>query len=297
MNWQRIILAAMLLLAPSTSSAQEGAKVFPNSVRMRFVRIPAGEFSMGRSQSYREILRLTTIHFGVDRAIRTEVPQHRVRIAAFLMQTTEVTQQQWKDVMGTRPWNNKGSFVKEGPGYPATYVTWNDAQEFCLRLGKMEGKTYRLPTEAEWEYACRAQTSTLYSFGDSPAEMPDYGWITDNAYSIGESFAHRVARQKPNEWGLYDMHGNVWEWCGDWFGEDYYQHSAEDDPRGPSDGTKRIIRGGSWRSSDTHARSTFRFGLSPSDAENDLGFRVVAVLSREPEIDELVREPPPAGSN
>lgn len=242
---------------------------------MAFAQIPAGEFSMGRGQTYWEILRLTTIHAGVDRAIKTEVPQHVVRLDSFLLQTTEVTQKQWEDVMGTRPWHGKHSFVKEGEDYPTLYVTWKDAVEFCQRLGKSDGNTYRLPTEAEWEYACRAGTSTIYSFGDDASDMEDYGWITDNAYSIRESYAHRVARQKPNPWGLYDMHGNVWEWCADHYQDDYYATSRKDNPLGPERGETRVIRGGSWRSSDTHARSTFRFGFDPFAAENDLGFRVV----------------------
>ncbi|MEM6776863.1 MAG: formylglycine-generating enzyme family protein [Planctomycetota bacterium] len=246
---------------------------------MTFAVIPAGEFAMGRGQTYWEILRLTTIHAGVDRAIETEVPQHTVRLDSFLMQTTEVTQQQWHNLMGTQPWQDNRSFVKEGGDYPVSRITWNDAIEFCKRLSKADGNTYRLPTEAEWEYACRARTSTIYSFGDESSQMEHYGWIADNSHSIGESYAHRVAQQKPNPWSLFDMHGNVWEWCSDRYQNDYYTVSTKINPLGPELGDTRVIRGGSWRSSDTHARSTFRFGIDPSSAENDLGFRVVMELT------------------
>ena len=271
------VLTLMLAIGP-TSNAQDSGGDFLNSVDMTFAEIPAGKFDMGRSQPYSEILRSTTVHAGVDRAIRTEVPQHTVQISSFLMQTTEVTQRQWEAVMGTRPWENKDSFTKQGEGFPATFISWDEADEFCKRLSKKEKCSYRLPTEAEWEYACRAGASTIYHFGNGASEMPDYGWITDNAYTGGEAYAHRVARQKPNAWGLYDMHGNVWEWCSDWYGKDYYGVSPVENPLGPKRGEKRVIRGGSWRSSDTHARCTFRFGLDPSRAENDLGFRVVREL-------------------
>jgi formylglycine-generating enzyme len=276
MNWRCTLTAALVLVLTSLAHAQGESELVTNSVGMKFTQIPAGQFLMGRGQAYDEILRLTTISLGVDRAIKTEVPQHKVLISTFLMQVTEVTQQQWQDVMGTRPWDGKGS-VTTGADYPATSISWEDAQKFCEQLSRREGTKYRLPTEAEWEYACRAGTSTIYSFGNEVSDMPDYGWITDNAHSKGEQFAHRVARQKPNGWGLYDMHGNVWEWCGDWFGEGYYGVSPEKDPSGPREGSARVVRGGSWRSSDTHARSTFRSGVPSSTTQDDLGFRVVLV--------------------
>jgi formylglycine-generating enzyme required for sulfatase activity len=286
------LLAALLLTIGSASNAQDRGGVVTNSVGMAFAKMPAGTFTMGRTQPYDEILRLTTVHAGVDRSIMTEVPQHTVRLGSFLMQTTEVTQRQWQDVMKTRPWDNGDSFAKSGTEFPATFVSWSDAQEFCKRLSRLENRTYRLPTEAEWEYACRAGTSTIFHFGNATSDMPGYGWITDNAYSAGEAFAHYVARQKPNAWGLYDMHGNAWEWCADWYGADYYRVSPMDSPVGPADGENRVIRGGSWRASNTHARSTFRFGLDPARAENDLGFRVVLQLDQDrPKTDKPGAEP------
>ena len=138
--------------------------------------------------------------------------QHRVRLTQpFYMQTTEVTQGQWKSVMGTEPWKVQ-DYVKEGDDYAATYVSHEDAVAFCRKLSAREGGTYRLPTEAEWEYACRGGTQTMYSFGASAGQLGEYAWFEDNADKVGEAYAHRVGQKRSNGFGLYDMHGNVREW-------------------------------------------------------------------------------------
>ena len=149
---------------------------------------------------------------------------------------------------------------------------------YCKKLSEKEGKTYRLPTEAEWEYACRAGTKTMCSFGDDEKEYGDYGWYQKNASTIGEGYAHQVGLKKPNAFGLYDMHGNVEEWCHDYYGDDYYQQSPEMDPMGPSSGSSRVLRGGSYTS------SLFSY-THRSFADNgrgsylyDIGFRVVREL-------------------
>ena len=149
--------------------------------------------------------------------------------------------------MDSRPWSGK-QYVKEGPDYAASYVSWEDAQEFCKRLSEKEGMIYRLPTEAEWEYFCRAGTSTVYSFGNDVSSLGEYAWYGKNADKRGEEYAHRVGQKKPNRWGLYDMSGNVCEWCADWCDFYYYGQSPVDDPQGPSpdDYPNRVIRGGSW---------------------------------------------------
>jgi formylglycine-generating enzyme len=278
-----LIAIAHALFLP-VCRADELADGHSNSTGMKFAPIPGGEFMMGRERPYSEIMALTTVPFGVDLAIEAEVPQHRVRIAPFLIATNEVSQKQWEHVMGTRPWHNKHPYVNEGEHFPAVYVTWELASEFCQRLSEKDGRAYRLPTEAEWEYACRAQTTTLYSFGDDSSEMPDYGWISGNASTAEEKYAQRVARRKPNGWGLYDMHGNVWEWCSDWYGNSYYSVSAIENPEGPATGTERVIRGGSWQDSDTHARSAFRYGLPPTHADMNIGFRVVCDASAHSDI-------------
>ncbi len=237
------------------------AEVITNSIGMKLALIPGGEFLMGSPAS--EVGR------------EDDESQHRVRITnPFYIQTTEVTQGQWKSVMGTEPWK-VGPDVKEGADYPASNVSHDDAVEFCRKLSARDGATYRLPTEAEWEYACRSGTESSYSFGDSGAQLGQYAWFFTNVWGIGEKYAHRVGQKRANDFGLYDMHGNVFEWCSDWYGDDYYDSSPPNDPTGPSEGSFRVDRGGGWGSSADFCRSADRYRLSPSDRNDFLGFRVV----------------------
>ena len=186
-----------------------------------------------------------------------EKPVHRVTLTrGFQMQTTEVTQGQWYDVMGTRPWSGK-DFVQKNRDNPAVYVSWNDAKKFIRKLNNQEGKKYRLPTEAEWEYACRAGSSSKYSFGNSESQLKDYAWFKKNANLAGKQHARKVATKKPNAWGLYDMHGNVWEWCEDWAG------------------SLRVLRGGSWFILVRHCRSAIRLEIESVYWNDDVGFRLV----------------------
>ena len=188
------------------------------------------------------------------------------------MQTTEVTQAQWVAVMGERKWVGKKN-VREGNNYPAVYVSWEDCNAFIQKLNRKEGANkYRLPTEAEWEYACRAGSSEIYSFGSDKSQLDNYGWFKGNAWDEGEKYAHPVAQKKPNEWGLYDMHGNVYEWCQDWYAD--YPSGSFEDPKGPSKGTRRIIRGGSWNFYSWGCRSSYRDFSAPSAANSHLGFRL-----------------------
>lgn len=226
---------------------------------MKLRRIPAGEFMMGSPES--------------EPRRRDHERQRRVVIARpFYIATTEVTQSQWKAVMHTQPWSRR-PYVREGENYPATYVSWNDAVAFCRKLSRLEQRTYRLPSEAEWEYACRAGTTTAFSYGADPEQLVAYGWIGSNTFDIGRRYAHRVARKKPNPWGLYDMHGNHWEWCSDWYSEP----TADQDIvlGGPPLGKRRVIRGGSWHGLAALCRSASRFNRAPTAQLNDLGFRVV----------------------
>jgi len=235
---------------------------------MTLNEIPAGTFLMGSptDEIGRKLIEI----------------QHKVTISkAFYMQTTEVTQGQWKALMGTEPWKGK-PYVKEGPNNAATYASWNDAVAYCKKLSEKEGKTYRLPTEAEWEYACRAGTKTAWSFGDDEKALGDYAWYRENAWDMDEKYAHQVELKKPNAFGLHDMYGNVYEWCHDYFEEDYYKQSPAKDPTGPTSGADRVLRGGSWfYDSRTGARSAFRGwgdGGSRYGPGGGLGFRVVREL-------------------
>ena len=170
-------------------------------------------------------------------------------------------------------------------------VSWNDAVAFADWLSRKEGVTYRLPTEAEWEYACRAGTTTRYSSGDDPeglaavaniadgtakAKYPD--WTTIAAQD-GFVYTAPVGRYNPNAWGLFDMHGNVWEWCSDGYAADYYKRSPVDDPPGPDGASYRVIRGGGWNIEPRYARSANRDGSAPGDRDSDLGFRLARVQS------------------
>ena len=235
-----------------------------NNIGMTLNNIPAGTFMMGSPES--ELYR------------KDDETQHKVTISkAFYMQTTEVTQGQWKAVMGTEPWKGE-DYVKEGRHYAASYVSWNDAVAFCKKLSEIEGKTYRLPTEAEWEYACRAETKTTWSFGNDEKVLGDYAWYRENAWDIDEKYAHQVRQKKPNAFGLYDMHGNVYEWCHDYYGEDYYKQSSEKDPTGPRSGSDHVVRGGSVFANVSWIRSASRSRYGADYRNYDLGFRLVREL-------------------
>jgi len=242
-------------------------------VKMRLVLIPAGEFMMGSRLSAEEVHRRWP--GGAPEWYEHEHPRHRVRITRpFYMGACEVTQEQWSAVMGSKPWSGRlcrGRSVDA----PANYISWNDAQEFCRRLSAIAGRPVRLPTEAEWEYACRAGSTTAYCFGDDPRRLGEYAWYRGNAWDLDENYPHGVARKRPNAWGLYDMHGNVWEWCQDWYAWDYYARSPSADPKGPTNGKERVLRGGSWVDVPGYCRSALRLSIHPNYSDNDRGFRVV----------------------
>jgi formylglycine-generating enzyme required for sulfatase activity len=224
-------------------------------VKMELVRIPAGEFLMGSPE---------------DEGTRDvdEGPHHRVRISKpFYMGKYEVTQAQWKAVMGENPSGIQGS-----GDLPVEQVSWYDSVDFCWNASRKTGKYIRLPSEAEWEYACRAGSTTAYSFGGSPDPLSQYAWYIDNS----DPKTHPMGQKKPNRWGLYDMHGNVWEWCADWYGESYYATSPASDPRGAASDEFRVVRGGSWLSRGRDCRSANRYWYMPDDRKHYIGFRVAA---------------------
>jgi sulfatase modifying factor 1 len=184
--------------------------------------------------------------------------------------------------MKTEPWKDQ-KLTKEGADLPATFVSWDDATDFCRRLTVLEreatrlpsGWEYTLPTEAQWERACRARTETKFSFGNDESKLADYAWFLDNTYHAGEKYAHQVGQKKPNLWGLCDMHGNVWEWCRDSYTE---KLPGGRDPEAKLDAkTKdlgRVRRGGSWVGVEGSCRSVFRTMFPPSARNSDQGFRV-----------------------
>jgi formylglycine-generating enzyme required for sulfatase activity len=247
-----------------------------NSIGMKFVLIPPGEFLMGSppSEKYR----------GADEL------QHRVRITkAFHLGAYEVTQAQYQRVTGSNPsWFSPGGGGKneladtaDTSGFPVERVSWDDAVAFLQKLSaspeeKAAGHAYRLPTEAEWEYAARAGTTTAWSFGDRELVLSNFAWWLASS----ESKTHWVGSRRPNAFGLSDVHGNVWEWCADWYCADYYQQSPLADPTGPPDGQHRVLRGGSWGSDRAeYFRCAFRHHFPPRLRLAYRGFRVARTLT------------------
>jgi len=246
--------------------------VVANSIGMKLVYIPAGSFMMGSSDSAAQLAR----EYGLEEKwFAPELPQHQVRMSkGFWMSKTEVTQGQYKSVMNAHPWSGEDS-VQEDANNPAVYMSWDDATEFCVKLSQQEGRTYRLPREAEWEYACRAGTTTRFSFGDSDASLGDYVWFRGNLAKLSQRYAHPVGQKKPNPWRLYDMHGNVWEWCSDYYDKDYYSDSPSVDPEGPSSGDSGCLRGGSWGDAGILLRCSYRLKYPSVVRSSYVGFRVV----------------------
>jgi len=179
------------------------------------------------------------------------------------MGVCEVTQEQYQAVVGGNPSNFKG------PQNPVEAVSWDDAVAFCQAMSRKTGQTVRLPTEAQWEYACRAGSTTRFCFGDADSGLGAYAWYTENSGNQ----THPVGQKKPNDFGLYDMHGNVWEWCADWYA-DSYANANSVDPQGPGSGSARVLRGGCWYINRRFCRSAFRLRIAPVLRDDYIGFRV-----------------------
>ncbi|GBD53612.1 SUMF1/EgtB/PvdO family nonheme iron enzyme [Microcystis aeruginosa NIES-298] len=233
----------------------------PKGVTLEMVGLPAGQFLMGSPDS------------GPD-AKSEEKPQHLVKVNSFAIGKYPVTQAQYEAVMGNNP-----SRFQNNPQNPVEKVSWNDAQAFCQKLSQISGKTYRLPTEAEWEYACRAGTTTRYYFGDDANQLGDYAWYAGNS----QQTTHPVGQKKPNAWGLYDMSGNVWEWCEDnW--HDSYENAPKDGSAWLTNDNdyririNRIVRGGSFYYNPYRCRSASR--LTHYVLNDNIGFRVVSGAGR-----------------
>ncbi|MFC1633456.1 SUMF1/EgtB/PvdO family nonheme iron enzyme [Planctomycetota bacterium] len=271
-NPAKLVMDADKSVTASFALTVRASDVVAKSVHIKLVHIPAGSFMMGSSDSAAE---LAEQYDKKERDFAGEFPRHEVRISrGFWMSQTEVTQGQYMSVMNAEPWSGK-AYVQADANNPAVYVSWDDVVEFCRRLSQQEGKTYRLPTEAEWEYACRADTTTRFSFGDSESLLGDHAWFDSNADKLGQDYAHPVGQKKPNPWGLYDMHGNVFEWCSDYYDQKDYSDNPSVDPTGPPSGTSHSVRGGSWDNGGNHLRCSYRSDY-PVDRGLLVGFRVVS---------------------
>ena len=267
--------------APNAAQPQP-QRVLTNCIGMKLVRIEQGELAMGTTDA--QFNKLAELFPDTDRSIfNEEQPRHSVRITRpFYLGKHEVTQGEYQAVMGENPSEFKGS-----DHLPVESVSWLDAVMFCNMLSDRDGRKlyyridgdelviaggngYRLPTEAEWEYACRAGHTTLYPFGDDVSTLDEHAWYERNS----EGKTHAVGQKRPNAWGLCDMLGNVCEWCSDWEDEKYYATSPASDPSGPAKAFSRVFRGGCWKSISRPCRPAFRSGLEPVRRSNILGFRV-----------------------
>jgi formylglycine-generating enzyme required for sulfatase activity len=276
-----LVVAIFALGGARASAGAEPAPPIINSIGMTLVAIPAGEFEMGSGEEDPAA--------GID-----ERPRRRVRITRpFYLGAHEVTQAQYRAVMGA----DSSWFSPTGPGrgrvaghdtaaWPADMVSWTDAAEFCRRLSelpaeRLAGRSYRLPFEAEWEYACRAGTDTAFSTGSiltrSRANVNDRRLSLDG---LTDGLPRPVGAYQPNAFGLYDMHGNVWEWCQDWYAPDYYAASPSQDPPAPAAGTGRVVRGGDWFHAPSYSRSANRDFTRATRRDLGNGFRVACSLER-----------------
>lgn len=236
--------------AQRPTNPQAESTSLTNIIGIKLVRLEAGEFLMGCPPGESGVYDAETCH-----KVKLTKP--------YWIATTTVTQKHWQAVMGS----NASSF--RSADRPVEQVSWGDAVEFCRKLSLKEGRLYRLPTEAEWEYACRAGTTTSYSFGDNSERLGEYAWFT---YNTDFSGTRPVALKKPNAWGLYDMHRNVYEWCADWDAD--YPSDEVTNPTGPAEGKSRIIRGGNWSDFAPGCTWAHRNGDRPDRRGDFIGFRV-----------------------
>ena len=232
-----------------------------NGVSFKMVAVEGGTFTMG-----------ATVEQGSD-AYDEEKPAHQVTLSSYSIGQTEVTQALWVAVMGSNPSYFTGDLQR-----PVETVSWDDCQTFITKLNQLTGQNFRLPTEAEWEYAARGGSKSKgYKYAGSNT-IGDVAWYYDNSYALGSSNpnygTHAVATKSPNELGLYDMSGNVWEWCQDWYSSSYYNSSPSTNPTGPASGSYRVCRGGAWGHGTGNCRVSSRGYGEPSHTSSNLGFRL-----------------------
>ena len=258
----RFILALILFgLSTGIGFGQEVTVELTNSIGMKLLLIPKGSFMMGSSETEKER--------------DSDEVQHEVMLSKdFYLGVTEVTQAQYQKVMSENPSEIQDGKTKgDRSNHPVEQISWEEAVKFCQRMSdlpdeKKAGRVYRLPTEAEWEYACRAGSKATFCFGDNESQLGDFAWYRVNS----NAEPHSVGLKKPNSWGLHDMHGNVWELCSDWYGD--YPKGAVSDPNGPKEGSGRVNRGGTLFGTTASCRSANRNACDPLDRSVMIGFRV-----------------------
>ncbi len=241
----------------------EETTVLPGNVPLVMVWVPTGSFTMGSPDSE------------VGRS-EDEGPQHSVALGGFWMGKYEVTKRQWQAVMGTTPWSGQYG-VSSDPDSPAVFLSWNDTQSFVTAANSYTGKSFHLPSEAQWEYACRAGISvpsTRFYWGDDPnyGAMASYAWFWGNC--LVDQYAHVVGAKTPNSFGLYDMSGNAWEWVQDWYHNDYTGAPADGSAWDAPTNLGRVLRGGNWSYNGSDCRSASRYADTPTDLDFNIGFRI-----------------------
>jgi len=275
---------AMSFLLFTLEQAPFGPMVFRDERKNKAVSspdmiwLPGGTFTMGSPEGFGEdrehpAHEVTLSHYAVGQHPVT-VGEFR-RFVAATGYRTEAEEGDGAYVYDKKgDWNQKedaswlNPYLSQDDTHPVVCISWNDAHAYCRWLSDQTGQTYGLLTEAQWEHACRAGSDAAYSFGDDAEKLGAYAWYIDNA---GDG-TRPVGEKRPNGWHLYDMHGNIWEWCSDWYGD--YPGEVEQDPNGPESGSNRVVRGGSWYYDADYCRSAYRYGLEPSDRRGILGFRL-----------------------
>jgi len=243
---------------------------------MEFVLIESGCFQMGQLPLETRLLKREVGEFEYKKYYGDELPRHKVCLNEFWMSATEVTQKEWVKIMGFNP-----AHFNTNENFPVDSVSWEDATNFIGKLNKKNGSTeFRLPTEAEWEFAARGNTEdVMYNTGNSiTSKQANFNGSIAFGLNLRDEYRKsptKVGSFPPNAYGLYDMHGNLWEWCNDWYGEEYYENSPENNPLGPESGDMRVLRGGSWFRYSGHIRSATRYKNKPTGQYADTGFRVV----------------------
>lgn len=246
--WCAVAAGVLLLFL---SAAAHGADYKDSKTGMEFVLVKGGCYRMGNA---------------FEGGYKDEKPVHPVCVGDFYLGEFPVTQGQWRAVMGNNP-----SQFRKGDAYPVENVSWNDVQAFIRKLNGMTGKKYRLPTEAEWEYAARSGgKNEKWSGTSAESALGEFAWYDRNSGNE----THPVGLKKPNGLGLYDMSGNVWEWVNDWYKVDYYESSPRDNPQGPPAGDRKVLRGGGWISIAANVRAARRLAVSSTDRMNFFGFRL-----------------------
>jgi formylglycine-generating enzyme required for sulfatase activity len=257
--WISLTIALAGSIASHAQEKKDPPKGFTNSLGMKFVWVPPGSFMMGSPKEEEERTNFET--------------QHKVTLTkGFYMGVYTVTQEQWTEVMGKNP-----SYFKGEKNLPVEQISWNDCQDFIKKLREKDKKLYRLPTEAEWEYSCRAGTTTAYYYGNDKRMLGQYAWYLQNSFNSSGRKTNPVGLKKPNAWGLYDMHGNVLQWCQDWH-QAFLPEKDVVDPQGPEEGDNRVQRGGSCHSDTRFCRSASRHSEDPLRRNISTGLRVCFFL-------------------